>query len=70
MLKNEIIGWALKLWLIATIGFTLFCLGRGFRHFPKHEEKQRVEAILPAEVEIFEAVKTAGNTYEIVRRVR
>ena len=70
MLKNEIYGWALKLLLICVIGFVLFCLGRFFNHFPKHEEKQRVEAVVPAEVEIFEAVKTAGNTYEIVRRVR
>ena len=70
MLKNEIFSWALKLGIFCVIGFALFCLGRLFNHFPKHEEKQRVEAILPAEVEIYEAVKTAGNTYEIVRRVR
>ena len=69
-MRNELFGWAIKIWIIAVIGFTLFCLGRVFNHFPKHDEKQQVEAILPTEVEMYDAVKTAGNSYEIVRRVR
>lgn len=68
-MKHEVLGLLLKLWLICVIGFTLFCLGRGFNHFPKHEEKQ-TEARLPAEVEMYVAVKTAGNSYEIIRRVK
>lgn len=68
-MKHEVLGLLLKLWLICVICFALFCLGRGFNHFPKHEEKQ-AEAILPAEVEMYEAVKTAVNSYEILRRIR
>lgn len=140
MLRNEIFGWLLKFWIIAVIGFTLFCLGRHFNHFPKHDERHAVKTTeaacvkkqsifskiatflavgpalfgynidkakellfppavskkrlpgisgvrslkdmpfvlggeahktaLPAEVEMYEAVKTAGNTYEILRRIR
>lgn len=69
MIRNEIFGWLLKFWIIAVIGFILFCIGRYFNHFPKHGEKQ-VGVILPAEVEVYEAVKTAGNSYEILRRVK
>jgi len=58
-MKHEVLGLLLKLWLICVIGFILFCIGRGFNHFPKHEGKKEVEAILPAEVEMYEAVKTA-----------
>lgn len=51
-MKHEVLGLLLKLWLICVIGFILFCIGRGFNHFPKHEGKKQVEAILPAEVEM------------------
>lgn len=34
-MKHEVLGLLLKLWLICVIGFILFCIGRGFNHFPK-----------------------------------
>lgn len=68
-MRNEIFSWILKFWIIAVIGFLLFCLGRRFNHFPKHDEKQ-AEVILPAEIEVYEAVKGFGNSYEILRRVK
>lgn len=37
-MKHEVLGLLLKLWLICVIGFILFCIGRGFNHFPKHED--------------------------------
>jgi len=135
MIRNEIFGWLLKFWIIAVIGFLLFCLGRYFNHFPKHDERHAVKTTeaakefnenlveleqnatevgyniykakellfppavskkrlpgiggvrsikdtpfvfggeahkttLPAEVEMYEAVKNAGNSYEILRRVK
>lgn len=39
-MKHEILSLLLKLWLICVIGFILFCIGRGFNHFPKHEGKK------------------------------
>lgn len=72
MIRNEIFSWAIKLWIICVIGFTLFCLGRGFNHFPKHEVSV-VVPISPVQsitIPVYEAVKTAGNSYEILRRVR
>lgn len=68
-MKHEILNLLLRLWLICVICFIMFCVGRYFNHFPRHGEKQ-VGVILPAEVEVYEAVKTAGNSYEIIRRVR
>lgn len=43
MIRNEIFGWLLKFWIIAVIGFLLFCLGRYFNHFPKHDERHAVK---------------------------
>lgn len=68
-MKHEILSLLLKLWLICVICFIIFCVSRYFNHFPKHGEKQ-VGVILPAEVEVCEAVKTAVNSYEILRRIR
>lgn len=61
MLRNEIFGWLLKFWLIAVIGFTLFCLGRHFNHFPKHDERHAVKTTEAAYVKkqsIFSEIAT------------
>lgn len=73
MIKNEIFSWALKLGIIAVIGFLLFCLGRVFNHFPKHEAEVPVSAISPSQsmtIPVYDATKTAVNQYEILRRAK
>jgi len=67
-MKHEILSLLLKLWLICVICFIIFCVSRYFNHFPKHEKQ--AEAILPAEVEMYEAVRGVGNSYKIIRRVK
>lgn len=74
MIRNEIVSWALKLWLICVIGFTLFCLGRSLKHFPKHEREVSLSVpVSPSQsvtIPVYEAARTAVNQYEILRRVQ
>lgn len=59
-MRNKIFRWAIRLGIFAIIGFVLFCLGRGFNHFPKHEKE--VSVSIPANpvqsvsVPVYEAV--------------